>query len=88
MAPKTIYDKLNIISRNGDLVLLVGPRKVEFQVCSHTLARSSRVFDRMLNGKLAEGRDANKKTGEGEEGKSTWTVALPDDDMRGMQLLL
>ncbi|PSK54779.1 hypothetical protein B9Z65_3868 [Elsinoe australis] len=75
---------LNECDPRGDLTLVAskkehdGPSKV-FLVCSRTLARISPVFDRMLYGSMAESQSKNP---------TNWTVNLPEDDPKTLELLL
>ncbi|KAI1375090.1 hypothetical protein F4677DRAFT_423144 [Hypoxylon crocopeplum] len=63
--------------RRGDLRLNVGPPDTinhnSFLVCSHTLARISPVFDRMLYGSFAEAKPVGASS-------EDWVVDLPADD--------
>jgi len=65
----------------GDLVLTVGPEKNRFRVCSRTMARTSKVFERMLYGPFKEGRD---QVVQGKE----WAVELPEDNADALQVVL
>jgi hypothetical protein len=63
----------------GDLTLVVGEEQALFHVCSRALARSSPVFDVMLYGPFAEGRDQNHHR---------WEVTLPEDSPEGLRIVL
>lgn len=67
MATSTI-----VLDDKGDLTLIVGPVKQHFLVCSHTLSRTSHVFNAMLYEPFRESRPK----GDAEP----WVVELPDDD--------
>lgn len=72
-----------VFDRRGDLKLIVGKdnSKITFQVCSRTLARSSRVWDVMLYGPFREGV-AQQFNGD------EWTVSLPEDDAAALRTIL
>jgi hypothetical protein len=69
--------------RHGDLKLIAGKdnSKITFQVCSRTLARSSRVWDVMLYGPFRERLAQQPKSDE-------WTVSLPEDDPDALRVFL
>ncbi|KXJ88129.1 hypothetical protein Micbo1qcDRAFT_207401 [Microdochium bolleyi] len=73
-----------VLDPRGDLFVLASgrggswgsPNPVRFQVCSRALARSSRVFERMLYGGVAESQPADA----GDTADPTeWLVRLPED---------
>ncbi|KAI3324107.1 hypothetical protein HD806DRAFT_494136 [Xylariaceae sp. AK1471] len=69
---------------DGDLYLEVGEfPTVSFIVCSRTLARSSPVWNRMLNGEFLE----SKKPGP-QDTSSKWTIKFPKDNATAMAVLL
>lgn len=68
-----------VFDTNGDLRLVVGPEQILFTVCSKSLARASRVFDRMLHGGFAESKP---------DGDVEWVVDLPEDDINGAHILM
>lgn len=69
--------KYTVIDPDGDLKLVVGPKKVTFLVDAGALRRQSPVFKAMLFGNFREAiHDAD------------WTVLLPDDSSAGFELIL
>ncbi|KAI1076872.1 hypothetical protein F5B20DRAFT_554105 [Whalleya microplaca] len=65
--------------KHYDLILVVGTSpKGEFKVCSRTLARSNKVFDKMLYGPFLERKPT---TGD-------WVVNLPEDNPSAFQIFL
>ncbi|KAK3689426.1 hypothetical protein B0T22DRAFT_171838 [Podospora appendiculata] len=75
------HKRLTFIDPEGDLTLQVGPKGRCFVVSSVQLARASRFFRAMLDGKFREGKAANKH-------KSKWVVKLPEDNASGFEVLL
>lgn len=79
-----------VVDRRGDLRLKVGCepgtrddcwQRVDFLVCSRTLARASPVLDRMLYGPFIEAKHDPKDS-------SSWTVALPEHKPASMEVFL
>lgn len=66
------------IDEEGDLRLFVG-QATTYMVCSKALARSSRVWKRLLYGGFIESKP---------DGDGPWTVALPDDNPASMKIIL
>ncbi|KAL7622676.1 hypothetical protein AAE478_008190 [Parahypoxylon ruwenzoriense] len=70
---------LKIYDQHYDLILVVGTApQVKFGVCSRSLARFNRVFDKMLYGLFLERKPA---TGE-------WVVNLPEDNPSAFMIIL
>ncbi|KAI1310162.1 hypothetical protein F5Y03DRAFT_403751 [Xylaria venustula] len=68
----------------GDLRLNVGTVDAKsFTVCSKSLARASPFWDKLLYGVFKEGKDQNSQ-----DGNLEWTIDLPDDDPKAMEVLL
>ncbi len=71
---------VEVFDPRGDLTLVAGPDRVAFRVCSRSLARSSPVWDAMLYGPFAEGKEQQQ------EGCG-WEIPLPDDRPEGLRIL-
>ncbi len=69
-----------VFDPRGDLTLVAGEDRVALRVCSRSLARSSPVWDVMLYGPFAEGRQQQQ------EGCG-WEIPLPDDRPEGLRIL-
>ncbi|KAJ3958978.1 hypothetical protein N0V92_004405 [Colletotrichum tropicale] len=70
------------IAADGDLIVVVGPKKNGFRLHSLILKMTSKVFRAMLGPNFAEGQQliANLTTGSREPGK----INLPEDDVKSM----
>jgi hypothetical protein len=69
-----------IIDPHGDLQLIVGGSEVLFQVCSRALARSSPVWNGMLYGQFAEGKE--------QQNGDLWEVPLLEEDPDALRVIL
>ncbi|KAK2000988.1 hypothetical protein LX36DRAFT_668300 [Colletotrichum falcatum] len=83
-SPPTVY-----LDDNGDLRLRVGAdvddHPQDFFVCSRALGRSSPVLKAMLFGGFAESRRPEQAGG---GGGGEWSVDLPEDSARAMEIVL
>ncbi|KAJ9136546.1 hypothetical protein NKR23_g9776 [Pleurostoma richardsiae] len=68
-----------LIDEDGDLILVVGPEKKEFRVCSRTMRRSANFWKTLLYGSSAEAKRPKL---------SDWRVELPEDSAAAMEVLL
>lgn len=96
----SLYTRLVVLDSRGDLLVNVSGsgsdgicERVQFQACSRTLARNSKVFDVMLFGNFAESKDNHYRhhqqtlTDSDCSSTPTWQVELPDDAASPMHLL-
>lgn len=67
------------IDPDGDLTLAVGANNIRFLVCSKTLSRSAPFWKTCLYGPFLESRPAAGQD---------WEVKLPEDNPRGLHILL
>jgi hypothetical protein len=80
-------DEIVIVDPRGDVKLRVGKEESKgglaiFQVCSRTLARSSKVLDTMLYGRFLESQSNALSNGE------EWTIDLPEHSPNAMRIYL
>ncbi|KAK5938091.1 hypothetical protein PMZ80_009680 [Knufia obscura] len=64
------------IAKDGDLILVVGPKRVEIRVDSHILRAASKTFRAMFGPHFAEGQNLG--------GNNVKYVDLPEDSASGM----
>ncbi|CAI0652220.1 unnamed protein product [Colletotrichum noveboracense] len=78
-------DTIVEIAADGDLIMVVGPKKKKFRLHSLILKMTSKVFRAMLGLNFAEGQQliANETTGSREPGK----INLPEDDVESMDFI-
>jgi len=69
---------LRHVDPDGDLVLVIGPEKTEYLVCSRTICRASKVFKAMLRGGFLEAQKPSNG--------SQWKVELPEDDATAAEM--
>ncbi|KAK4236626.1 hypothetical protein C8A03DRAFT_16762 [Achaetomium macrosporum] len=72
-----VQGSIEVFDPHGDLRLVIGADGTVFQVCSRALARSSPVWEAMLYGPFAEGKDRQSAAG------NHWEVTLPEDTAEG-----
>ncbi|KAF4905178.1 hypothetical protein CGCF415_v001363 [Colletotrichum fructicola] len=74
---------INNIAPDGDVIMVIGPKKKEFRLHSQILKAASKVFNAMLGPKFAEGQQIVNKRSHNDPVK----INLPEDDAYSMGVL-
>lgn len=74
---------INNIAPDGDVIMVIGPKKKEFRLHSQILKAASKVFNAMLGPKFAEGQQIVNKGSHNDPVK----INLPEDDAYSMGVL-
>jgi hypothetical protein len=77
--PNREPDKVTDISRNGDVIFVVGPEEVRLRVNSECLRAASNAFDAMFKPEWSEGQNLSKEL--------PTEIPLPEDDADAMRTI-